>query len=167
MKNLHDILKKENYRKVKFKITKTPHLLIKAKINGVTGNFILDTGASNSCVGFESVDLFLLEAKKSKTKAAGAGATGMFTQLALKNQLQLGTWKDSDFELVIFDLSHVNEALTQHKAKPVHGIIGADILMKGKAIVDYFNHCLYLKHYTFSTKNKQQHHLSSSINPQE
>ncbi len=144
MKNLQDILKKENYRKVKFKITKTQHLLIKAKINGVTGNFILDTGASNSCVGFESVDLFLLEAKKSKTKAAGAGATGMFTQLALKNQLQLGTWKDSDFELVIFDLSHVNEALTQHKAKPVHGIIGADILMKGKAIVDYYNHYLYL-----------------------
>lgn len=144
MKNLHDILKKENYKKVKFKITKTQHLLIKAKINGVLGNFILDTGASNSCVGFESVDLFLLEAKKSKTKAAGAGATGMFTQLALKNQLQLGSWKYSDFEIVIFDLSHVNEALTQHKAKPVHGIIGADILMKGKAIVDYYNHYLYL-----------------------
>ncbi|WP_426062674.1 retropepsin-like aspartic protease [Flavobacterium sp. DSP2-3-1] len=144
MKNLHDILKKENYRKVKFKITKTQHLLIKAKINGVTGNFILDTGASNSCVGFESVDLFLLDAKKSKTKAAGAGATGMFTQLALKNQLRLGSWKDSNFELVIFDLSHVNEALTQHKAKPVNGIIGADILMKGKAIVDYYNHYLYL-----------------------
>ena len=144
MKNLHDILKKENYRKVKFKITKTQHLLIKAKINGVTGNFILDTGASNSCVGFESVDLFLLDAKKSKTKAAGAGATGMFTQLALKNQLQLGSWKNSNFDLVIFDLSHVNEALTQHKAKPVHGIIGADILMKGKAIVDYYNHYLYL-----------------------
>ena len=118
--------------------------MIKAKINGVAGNFILDTGASNSCVGFESIDLFLLDAKKSKTKAAGAGATGMFTQLALKNQLQLGSWKDSNFELVIFDLSHVNEALTQHKAKPVHGIIGADVLIKGKAIVDYYNHYLYL-----------------------
>nr|WP_309758332.1 retropepsin-like aspartic protease [Flavobacterium sp.] len=144
MKNFDKILKKENYKKIKFKITKTQHLLIKAKINGVAGNFILDTGASNSCVGFESVDLFALEAKKSKTKAAGAGATGMFTQLALKNKLQLGSWKDSNFELVIFDLSHVNEALTQHKAKPVHGIIGADILMKGKGIIDYFNNCLYL-----------------------
>ena len=144
MKNLHDILKKENYKKVKFKITKTQHLLIKAKINGVTGNFILDTGASNSCVGFESVDLFLLEAKRSKTKAAGAGASGMFTQLALKNQLQLGSWKDIAFDIVIFDLSHVNEALLQHKSKPVHGIIGADVLMKGKAIVDYYNHYLYL-----------------------
>ena len=145
MKNLPEILKKEKYKKVKFKITKTQHLLIKAKINGVPGNFILDTGASNSCVGFESVDLFILEAKKSKTKAAGAGATGMFTQLAFKNSLQIGSWKDTNFELVIFDLTHVNEALTQHKAKPVHGIIGADILMKSKAIVDYYNHCLYLK----------------------
>ncbi|MGO4904814.1 retropepsin-like aspartic protease [Flavobacterium sp. W20_MBD1_R3] len=144
MKNLHNILKKENYKKVKFKITKTQHLLIKARINGIQGNFILDTGASNSCVGFDCVDLFLLEAKKSKTKASGAGGTGMQTQLASKNQLQLGSWKDSDFELVIFDLSHVNEALVQHKAKPVHGIIGADILMKGKAIVDYYNHYLYL-----------------------
>ncbi|SDG97853.1 Aspartyl protease [Flavobacterium omnivorum] len=144
MKNLHYILKKENYKKVKFKITKTQHLLIRAKINGVLGNFILDTGASSSCVGFESIDLFLLEAKKSKTKASGAGATGMITQLALKNQLQLGSWKDTNFELVIFDLSHVNEALVQHKSKPVHGIIGADILMKGKAIVDYYNHYLYL-----------------------
>ena len=144
MNYLPYILKKENYKKIKFKVSKTQHLLIKAKINGVKGNFILDTGASNSCIGFESVELFQLEAKDSKTKASGAGATGMKTQTAHKNKLQLGNWKCSDFNLVIFDLSHVNEALIQHKAKPVHGIIGADILMKGKGIIDYYNHCLYL-----------------------
>lgn len=145
MKNLHDILKKENYKKIKFKITKTQHLLIKAKINGVLGNFILDTGASNSCVGFDGVEMFLLEAKKSKTKASGAGASGMFTQIANHNKLHVGNWKITDFDVVIFDLSHVNEALIEHKAKPVHGIIGADVLLKGKAIVDYYNHYLYLK----------------------
>ena len=144
MKNLPDILKKENYKKIKFKVSKTQHLLIKASINGVKGNFILDTGASSSCVGFESIGYFQLEAKKSKTKASGAGATGMFTQLAKDNQLQLGRWKVSDFDLVLFDLSHVNEALTEHKVKAVHGIIGADVLMKGKGIIDYYNHCLYL-----------------------
>ena len=118
--------------------------MIKAKINGVPGNFIVDTGASSSCIGFESVTLFLLQAQTSKTKASGAGATGMYTQIATNNNLQLGNWKDNSFDLVIFDLSHVNEALMQHKVKPVHGIIGADILMKGKAIVDYYNHYLYL-----------------------
>lgn len=145
MKTLPDILKKENYKKIKFKVSKTQHLLIKASINGVKGNFILDTGASSSCVGFDSVELFILEAKKSKTQASGAGATGMRTQIAIGNKLQLGNWKHSDFELVIFDLSHVNEALIQHKARPVHGIIGADILMIGKGIIDYYNHFLYLK----------------------
>lgn len=145
MKKIQDILKKENYKKIKFKVTKTQHLLVKAKINGIKGNFILDTGASNSCVGFESIELFTLDAQKSKTRAAGAGAVGMLTQVSQQNILKMGLWKWPDFNLVIFDLSHVNEALTQHKAKPVQGIIGADVLLQGKAIIDYPNKLLYLK----------------------
>jgi hypothetical protein len=69
----------------------------------------------------------------------------MLTQTASNNKLQLGFWKNLEFDLVIFDLSHVNEALIQHKSKPVHGIIGADVLLKGKAIVDYANYFLYLQ----------------------
>ena len=145
MKKLQDLLKKEKYKKIRFKVTKTQHLTIKAKINGVSGEFILDTGASNSCVGFESIELFKLKANKSKTKAAGAGGTGMMTQLASENHLQMGTWICTDFHLVIFDLSHVNEALRQHKAKEVQGIIGADVLLEGDAIIDYSSKYLYLK----------------------
>lgn len=69
----------------------------------------------------------------------------MFTQIAKNNILKLGSWKAKKFNLVILDLSHVNKALIEHKAKPVHGIIGADILLQGKAIIDYYNHCFYLK----------------------
>jgi len=145
MEAMQSILKKEGYKKIKFKVSKTQHLLLKASINGVKGNFILDTGASNTCVGFESIELFQLTAGSSKTKAAGAGATGMFTQIAKDNTLQLGRWKDTEFHVVIFDLSHVNEALQQYKAKPVQGIIGADVLLQGKAIIDYYNHCVYLR----------------------
>jgi len=145
MEAMQSILKKEGYKKIKFKVSKTQHLLLKASINGVKGNFILDTGASNTCVGFESIELFQLTAGSSKTKAAGAGATGMFTQIAKDNTLQLGRWKDTEFHVVIFDLSHVNEALQQYKAKPVQGIIGADVLLRGKAIIDYYNHCVYLR----------------------
>jgi len=145
MEKLQEILKKEKYKKIKFKVTKTQHLLIKAKINGIKGNFILDTGASNSCIGFESITIFQVEAQDSITKASGAGATGMLTQMGRNTKIQLGRWKYSGLELVIFDLSHVNEALIAYKAKPVDGIIGADILLQGKAIIDYYNHCLYLK----------------------
>lgn len=145
MKAIQELLRKEKYKKINFKVSKTQHLLIKATINGVSGNFILDTGASNSCVGFEAVEKFHLISESSSTQAAGAGATGMYTQLSHHNQLELGRWKNLDFSFVIFDLTHVNSALTQHKAKPVDGIIGADVLLQGKAIIDYYNHCFYLQ----------------------
>ena len=145
MENIHLTLKEKGYKRIKFKISKTQHLLVKGKINGVEGNFILDTGASNSCVDFKDIERFELFAKDSDTKAAGAGGTGMITQTSVKNTLKLGRWTDKNFGLVIFDMSHVNEALRQYKAKPVQGILGADILMKGKAIIDYYNHCVYLK----------------------
>ncbi len=140
-----EILKKEGYKKIKMKISKTNHLLIKGKINGVSGNFILDTGASSSCVDFEGIEIFKLAAQDSATKAAGAGAVGMLTQIAEKNKLQLGRWQTPNFHLVIFNMSHVNLALKEYKAKPVHGIIGADILINGKAIIDYKNEVFYLK----------------------
>ncbi|MFL9845328.1 retropepsin-like aspartic protease [Flavobacterium rhizosphaerae] len=145
MENLHDTLKQKGYKRIRFKISKTQHLLIKAKVNGIEGNFILDTGASNSCVGFESVEHFCLMARDSDAKAAGAGGVGMLTKSSLKNSIKMGRWVSDDFNLIIFDMQHVNEALKEFKAKPVHGIIGADVLQEGKAIIDYYNFCLYLK----------------------
>lgn len=132
------------YKKIKFKITKTNHLLVKAKINSVPGNFILDTGASSSCVGFDNVEYFKLSATDSSTLAAGAGGTNMLTQVSVDNHLKMGRWSSKKFSLVVFDLSHVNEALEQHNSPPVHGIIGADILIKGNAIIDYSDRILHL-----------------------
>ena len=145
MKDLEIILRRENYRQIKFRITKSQHLLIQAEINQVKGRFILDTGASNTCVCVRNVDLFQLYAKDSDAKAVGAGASDIQTQLAQNNNLKIGKWKSTDFNVIIIDLSHVNGVLAHFRTKPVQGIIGADVLMKGKAIVDYANNFLYLK----------------------
>lgn len=144
MDDLYTNLKSKGYKKIKFRISKTNHLIVKAKINGIDGNFILDTGASSSCVDFNDIHHFQLTAEDSLTKAAGAGAVGMDTQMSANNLLQLGRWKTDELNLVIFDLSHVNLALEQYKAKRVHGIIGADILIKGKGIIDYSEEYFYL-----------------------
>ncbi|MDX1317924.1 MAG: retropepsin-like aspartic protease [Xanthomarina gelatinilytica] len=143
--NLKDFLLAKGYTKIKLKLTKTNHFEIKATINGVKGLFILDTGASSSCVGFEAVNTFKLKAKDSEIKAAGAGATDMLTQISQKNNLKIGRWKKDKVALVLFNLTHVNTALTTHNSQPVDGIIGADILKKGKGIIDYEKKYLYLK----------------------
>ncbi len=131
--------------KKKLKLSKSKHLLIKVSINGVVGNFILDTGASSSCVGFHSFERFGMVSKSTKITASGAGATGMFAQIANKNSLKIGKWKIDKFKMVIFDFEHVNQALLQQNEAVVDGIIGADILIKSKAIIDYSSLNLYLK----------------------
>lgn len=83
--------------------------------------------------------------EESEIKAAGAGATDMETRKSESNSLKIGKWKTAQCDLVLFDLSHVNTALTQHEAEKVDGIIGADILESGKAFIDYDKKVLYLK----------------------
>ena len=146
---LNTLLTDKGYAVIRLKKISTNHFELKAKLNGVNGRFILDTGASNSCVHISLSAKFKLDLKDSDTKAAGAGAIGMETKLAEGNTLQLAKWKFTNAAIVLLDLSHVNTALTEHSASPVDGIIGADILEKGKAIIDYKKRKLYLKKVIF------------------
>lgn len=145
MAALKNILSKKNYISVPLELTVTDHLEIKAEINGVSGRFILDTGASNSCVALDKASVFNLQSEVSEVKAAGAGATNMETFQSSKNSLKIGLWKKKKAKVILFNLDHINEALVTHNALPVDGIIGADIMKKGKAIIDYKSKTLFLK----------------------
>lgn len=154
MTSLKKVLRKKKYIKIKLKKIVTNHLELSAKINGVKGKFILDTGASNSCVGLDLIERFNLISEESDVKAAGAGATDMETQKSENNALKIGKWMTNQCNLVLFDLTHVNTALTQHNAEKVDGIIGADILESGKAFIDYDKKVLYLKKLKKSKRTK-------------
>lgn len=145
MGSLKNFLKNKNYTSVPLALTATNHFEINATINGVEGRFILDTGASNTCVEFDKLEFFKLTSEESKIKAAGAGATDMDTEISKKNEIAIGKWTKKKNKIVLFDLKHVNEALIAHNAFPVDGIIGADILIKAKAVIDYKSQKLYLK----------------------
>lgn len=145
MSSLKKFLQKQKYVSVPLVLTATNHFEIVAKINGVAGRFILDTGASNTCIGFDKIENFKLTSEATEIKAAGAGATNMETLIAQKNTIEIGKWKKKKLKIVLFDLVHVNEALTAHEALPVDGIIGADVLKKSKAIIDYNKNKVYLR----------------------
>lgn len=145
MASLREFLKEKGYYRIKLSETPTGHFKFNLKLNGVAGSFILDTGASNTCVDFKALDQFKLFAEDSDIKAAGAGAVDMLTQLSSKNSISIKKWKVKNVDVVLFDLSHVNMALTNHDIPAVDGIIGADILNRAKAVIDYKYHCLYIK----------------------
>ncbi|MAN59984.1 MAG: acid protease [Flavobacteriaceae bacterium] len=143
--HLRNFLEDKDFTRITLKTLNTGHYKVSVKINEVQGNFILDTGASTSCVGFHCSKKFQLSSEESDIRAAGAGAVNMATRLSLKNSLRINSWKTSNMDLVLFDLSHVNEALSQGEEEAVDGIIGADFLKKFRAVIDYGRNALYIK----------------------
>ena len=141
---LNKFLKNGGYSSVKLIFLKTKHYLIEAKVNSITGRFILDTGASNSCICTSLEDKFKVISEESKEKASSANSEMTHTKISKRNVIQIGKW-NSNASLITFDMSHINNALSQKKIDPIDGIVGADILKKSKAILDYKSNKLYLK----------------------
>ena len=141
---LNKFLKNDVYSSVKLIFLKTKHYLIEAKVNSITGRFILDTGASNSCICTSLEDKFKVISEDSKEKASSANSEMTHTKISESNALQISKWKDK-ISLITFDMSNINNALSEKQIDPIDGIIGADILKKSKAIIDYHGDKIYLK----------------------
>lgn len=144
MAHLRSFLDEKGFFRIPLKKLATGHYSLSVKINGVYGDFILDTGASTSCIGLINAPHFYLQSEASNVKAAGAGAINMKTRIARNNRVSIGSLNLKNIDFVLFDLSHVNEALQQVNEKKVHGIIGADLLKRRRGIIDYGRNCLYI-----------------------
>ena len=141
---LNKFLKTSGYCSVKLIFLKTKHYLIEAKVNSINGRFILDTGASNSCICTSLEDKFKVISEYSKEKASSANSEMTHTNISKRNIIQIGKW-NSNASLITFDMSHINSALNQKKIDPIDGIIGADVLKKSKSILDYKSNKLFMK----------------------
>ena len=141
---LNKFLKSEGYSSIKLIFLETKHYLIEAKVNGIKGRFILDTGASNSCICTSLEDKFKVISKESKEKASSATSQMTHTKISKSNTIQIGKWKDK-INIITFDMNHINNSLSEKKIDPIDGIIGADIFKKSQAILDYNKNKLYLK----------------------
>ena len=145
MYTLYQFLRSRGYTRVRLLTLPTNHYVVIATLNGTLGRFILDTGASTTCVSTELATHFHLNPKPSEEKASSASANELDTEVAHHNELVIGSWSSKRRSVVLFDMQAVNHALQKHDIETVDGIIGADILQSVNAIIDYKNDWLYLK----------------------
>ena len=138
-------LSENHFHKLKLHFIKSNHYKVIAKINGVKGHFILDTGASTTFVDKTFKRKFKLISEASQIKASGAGPEQIDAFVSKKNQLKFGQWRLEQCTIALIDLDPINTAFAAADLVAVDGIIGADVLKKGKAIIDYDKNYLYLK----------------------
>ena len=140
----NSFLKSIGYISVRLKLLKTNHYLLKACINGVEGKFILDSGASSSCMCLSLESKFEIDSKKNKIKASSATSNMKDTRLSKNNAIRIKKWI-SKISLVSIYMTHINSVLNEKVTESVDGIIGADVFKKTKAVIDYESNKLYLK----------------------
>lgn len=144
MTTLRNLLEGQNFQRIPLKKLSTGHYKLEMRVNHKRGDFIVDTGASTSCIGISSAAHFHLQPQASDVKAAGAGAINMKTSVALNIPLEISSLPIKSQDFVLFDLTHVNAALAQVDEKPVQGILGADLLKHLRAVIDYGRNCVYV-----------------------
>lgn len=145
LSSLRNFLEDAEFHRVSLKRTVTLHYKVQAKINGEKCWLIVDTGASTSCINQTEAENLKMIPEGSDIKATGAGASNLLTQISENNLLQIGQWSMNRMPFIVMDLSHVNNGLAQAGEMPIIGILGADVLKKARAVIDYGRNCMYLK----------------------
>ncbi|SDD63795.1 Aspartyl protease [Mucilaginibacter pineti] len=108
---------------------------------------VLDTGASKT-----AFDQTMLAAASEATSilasdrlSTGLGTNTMESFTATIKGMKIGSLKIDMFEVAVLDLSTINIAYRQMGHPEVLGVLGGDILMKYKAVIDYGKQVLKFK----------------------
>jgi predicted aspartyl protease len=122
---------------ISFKILSTNHIVINAAVNNVDGIFLIDTGASNSCIDLNKSEKFKLNFGKYDEQASSATNEIKDTYISKKNSLLIGEYHINDFDIILFNMKHIIKSLLDKDEIEIDGIIGADILIKYDCSINY------------------------------
>lgn len=135
----------EGYGSIALTRLKTGHLMLQASVNGVPGRFVLDTGAGRSVIEASRSTKFRLARIDDATGVAIGAGGNVPLRMSHGNRLQIGRYVDFGFTAYLMPLQHVNLAFLRRGQERIDGVIGADVLRSGAAVIDYAGARLYLK----------------------
>ena len=123
------------------------HPFVNISVFGKPFVLVLDTGASKTA--FDQTMLMQAHEQAvvtiSDRLSTGLGTNTMTSSTAVINDLYIGGLLIDEFEVAVLDLSTINIAYRQLGHPEVLGVLGGDILMKYKAVIDYGDQVLLLK----------------------
>lgn len=123
------------------------HHLVEATINGVKGNFVLDTGANLTVVNASQAEGFGLSASGGTLFGAGtarsAGNTGA-ARAAAVDSFVMGKVTIRQRRVLVADLGTLLDGLGQMSGRDIAGLIGQDVMNEHRAIIDVKRPMLYM-----------------------
>lgn len=121
------------------------HPLVAVSVCGKPFILVLDTGASRTAFDHTIISQEDVELHASESMSTGLGTTTMTSYTANISNFRIGDLQVEAFEVAVLDLSTINMAYRQLNQTEVLGVLGGDILVKYKAVIDY-GHALLTLH---------------------
>ncbi|KLJ02934.1 retropepsin-like aspartic protease [Luteimonas sp. FCS-9] len=145
---LSGLLAQRGYDTVPMRRYGEAHLAVEVRINGVAGTFLIDTGAGRTVIDRARQARFADGRQadaSSGLQATGAGAGNLAIATLPGSRLAIGDYRDDDFTAHFLALDHVTAAFAQRGLPAIDGVLGADVLDRGQAVIDYPHLRLHLR----------------------
>lgn len=99
---------------------------------------IVDSGASKTAFDLQQVSEWYTEDfERNEELSAGLGTAEMESFFFKIDRLCIGALCIADYEAVAIDLSHVNQSYERLGIPNIQGVLGSDILMQYRGVIDY------------------------------
>lgn len=131
---------------VPFQRERTGHITVIARLSGKPVRFLVDTGAGGTCIHSELLQRYKLNLTSKTEKGGGVGTSTMKMTTVASHGLSLQGVDLSAFKLIAMDLSHVVAGLAKAKVEVIGGVLGADVLHRKHAVIDYARSIILLSH---------------------
>lgn len=117
------------------------HIFVDGSVNELPLKLLIDTGASRSVFDkqklLEKLNVDLVELIENEKLSTGLGTNTMKSESFILEKFKIGDLELSDYQAVVLEMSHVNESYKLLELPPIDGVIGGDILLKYKAVINY------------------------------
>ena len=142
---LNQFLIDRGYHVVKYDQIKSGHSVVSAKINGVSGNFILDTGAISTCLHQAFLKKFKIQQSHAlKTLTMVGFSSNTSTCIYSIDSFKIGRMPINLPSVYSLDLSPFIRMIERDTDMLIHGIIGQDLLQSHNAIIDVKGTSLFI-----------------------
>lgn len=131
---------------VPFKREKSGHITVIAHLAGEPVRFVVDTGAGGTCIHSDLLDKYGLKLTARTRRGGGVGTSTMTMATVAAHNLSLEDVDLSSFKLIALDLTHVVAGLAKVKVEAIVGVLGADVLHRRNAVIDYVRSIILLSH---------------------
>lgn len=137
-----------NYRgftKVPMSLSSGFNLYVDSRMNGRRAKLLVDTGAFSTLLNQRFVRRMNIPLRKTAFTSAGVNLKGRGVQIATISQFSIGPLEMQKKEVGVINLEGLIRDGLLDATPPVAGLLGAEILRRHNAIIDFGTKTLYLK----------------------